>query len=426
MLSMQVFNQTELNHDGAVLQYSIDGGSWINVGVVDQGINWYNSYDVSAEPGGKAQGWSGTDSLNWFTAKHDLDVLKGKSNVRFRIAFAADAGGNYDGFGVDDIYIGNRTRRVLIEHFTNTQSSSSTNADEKVNNLVDRFPTDVIDIQYHTGYPVGDNFYTTYPMGTAARENYYGLSSSPSAMIEGTKLFTFTGLSVPDSTIIKTLSLSDPEFDITLDVKKSSTTLNISTTIKALSAISDRQLILYTAVVEKAVNKVVSSKTIEFQNVLRKMLPVPGGQYINTSWTANQAAQYSISYEAVTGVNIAHLNVVSFIQDELTGEILQTATSDTTAVATSIDDLFTGNEGFSMLAYPNPARDNFAILLSQPLKEAGQLLLYDQHGALIKTIDLNLNDQYRNIEVSELPQGVYFIHCRANGAEVVQKLVIMH
>jgi hypothetical protein len=85
------------------------------VGVVGQGINWYNSYDISAQPGDRSQGWTGIQNKNWFTVKHDLDMLRGKTNVRFRVAFAADGGANDEGFAFDDVNIGNRTRKVLRE-----------------------------------------------------------------------------------------------------------------------------------------------------------------------------------------------------------------------------------------------------------------------------------------------------------------------
>jgi hypothetical protein len=52
--------------------------------------------------------------------------------------------------------------------------------------------------------------------------------------------------------------------------------------------------------------------------------------------------------------------------------------------------------------------------------------LFNQQGALIKTIELNVNDRYLRIETDQLPQGIYFIKCRANGTEATQKLIIMN
>jgi hypothetical protein len=65
-------------------------------------------------------------------------------------------------------------------------------------------------------------------------------------------------------------------------------------------------------------------------------------------------------------------------------------------------------------------------LFSEPVKSGGELQIFNQQGALIKTIELNANDRYLRIETDQLPQGIYFIKCRANGTEATQKLIIMN
>lgn len=87
-------------------------------------------------------------------ARHTLDDLSGKKDVKFRIAYGSDATGqNNDGIAFDDIRIGARTRKVLLEHFTNLSSVAGSNSNTTVSGLATRMKADVINIQYHTNFP---------------------------------------------------------------------------------------------------------------------------------------------------------------------------------------------------------------------------------------------------------------------------------
>ena len=111
VISLSIWWNSEFSWDGAVLQSSIDdGNSWQNVGAVGDPNNWYNDNTINSGPGGQPEGWTGriisnNGSGGWVTAKHDMDSLGGKSNVRLRIAFAADGVIQDDGFAFDDISI---------------------------------------------------------------------------------------------------------------------------------------------------------------------------------------------------------------------------------------------------------------------------------------------------------------------------------
>lgn len=123
-ISFKVFWETELKYDGVTLQYSTDaGGSWITLGSENsnnpcQGIeNWFNYspvYFLNSNPGwsGNVQSGSGScfygqGSGQWLTARHNLSGLGGQSNVIFKFIFGAGTICNgFDGFGLDDILIG--------------------------------------------------------------------------------------------------------------------------------------------------------------------------------------------------------------------------------------------------------------------------------------------------------------------------------
>lgn len=122
-ISFAIFWETEKQYDGALFQYSTNGGgTWNTLGNTNsnnncQGENWYNAPSVKYL--GNDFGWSGNiqpnngscvgggGSRGWLTAKHTLSMLAGKNNVMFRFLFGSGSTCNaFDGFAIDDIQIG--------------------------------------------------------------------------------------------------------------------------------------------------------------------------------------------------------------------------------------------------------------------------------------------------------------------------------
>jgi hypothetical protein len=113
MIRLDYLQSLDANREGAVLQTSVDQGqTWQNVGNLNDGINWYNSYQISNRPGGQDVGWTGKQPFSpdqrWIEARHHLSTELSKSdNVRFRLAFASahDSKENREGFALDNIWL---------------------------------------------------------------------------------------------------------------------------------------------------------------------------------------------------------------------------------------------------------------------------------------------------------------------------------
>lgn len=103
-ISFKMWVNAEIGYDGAILQYSDDGGAnWYRIGNLNDPNNWYNAPNLAAVPA--SIGWGGTSQVQWKTAKHDLFNLAGLPQVRFRMAFFADYAVEMNGFAFDDVYI---------------------------------------------------------------------------------------------------------------------------------------------------------------------------------------------------------------------------------------------------------------------------------------------------------------------------------
>ncbi len=109
-ISFKIFWDSEQRFDGTGFQYSTDGGNtWINLGSNADAINcpasnWFNTSSIRYLSAG--EGWSGS-SGKWVTAQHSLSNVTGATNITFRFVFGAGTiNNNYNGVGIDDIFIG--------------------------------------------------------------------------------------------------------------------------------------------------------------------------------------------------------------------------------------------------------------------------------------------------------------------------------
>lgn len=114
-LGANVWWNSEFSWDGARFEYSTDGGNvWTEIGLFGDPHNWYNDNTVNGftNLGQAGDAWSGRASSSngsngYVFAKHNLPMLAGMANVRFRVHFASDGSVIDDGFAFDDIVIEN-------------------------------------------------------------------------------------------------------------------------------------------------------------------------------------------------------------------------------------------------------------------------------------------------------------------------------
>ncbi|MBM3432328.1 MAG: T9SS type A sorting domain-containing protein [Bacteroidetes bacterium] len=83
--------------DGAYVEYSADGQTWMRLGGVGQGVNWYNKN----YPGNPL--WSTQTYARWHVATIPLPT--GIPSLRLRFVLRGDASVSRDGIAVDDIHI---------------------------------------------------------------------------------------------------------------------------------------------------------------------------------------------------------------------------------------------------------------------------------------------------------------------------------
>ncbi|MDH5400236.1 MAG: hypothetical protein OEX02_18935, partial [Cyclobacteriaceae bacterium] len=301
MMTLDLYFQSQLS-DGLVLQYTTDtllnaNTKWEAIGTNNEGVNWYTATGISSVPGGQEFnqfGWNG-ESGEWLLAKAVLDSVAGKQNVIFRFAFAsADILKNaLNGFAIDNLFIGNRTRKVLVEHFTNQGSAETNTQNTKLSDFMDDIAgNNAVLVNYRTGFPdQSDPVYLENTSQTGARAIYYGINQVPRVRMDGQEaladgLWTQWGKATFGT---RTLDLADMTIDI--GINTSNGIIEISPVLHAINDLPGEAL-AHIVVVENEIttDEVALSPEQSIRYVMKKMLPTAAGTRFPSGFIAGETA----------------------------------------------------------------------------------------------------------------------------------------
>src|SRR5690606_2203499 len=114
----------------------------------------------------------------------------------FRIAFGSNSDNlaerTLNGFAFDDIYIGEKKRNVLVEHFTNSSTPAASTVRSDLDILYNnqtlsglKTKSDFIRIQYHIAAGGFDQLNLDNPNDPAGRAYVYGFDYAPTTVMDG-------------------------------------------------------------------------------------------------------------------------------------------------------------------------------------------------------------------------------------------------
>jgi hypothetical protein len=436
--------------DGAVLESSIDNGqSWQVVGgeqTTDAGINWYNEIVINNGNGpggdligGQPLGWSDIKDSTWFEVRHDLDHLIGNAKVIFRVAFSANAAGEDKGFAFDNVWIGERSKYVLVEHFTNSSCTPCAVTSSQLNPFITDYSKDLIDIQYHTNAISGDILYGDYQAGPSTRELFYGASQIPQTITDGNILNSTTTSWVSDSLTTRRRALTSAIFDIDLVKTVNGNNTTFDATISSGQAFN-QEVDVYMAVIEKQIsmNSIVASGgsvlngETEFNNVVKAMLPDAGGTRISTPWNTGDSQTITETWNSLStnfyDTGNDDIEVVVFVQNSSTKEIYQTATTDTSFIEIVIgveDETANDIEKiFSFNLYPNPTSGDLFLMFNQSINKNAQVHIFNELGSLVEKRDLS-NGIGSSFSTEKYSEGIYFMSVVYEGERFTKRFMVI-
>ncbi len=443
MIDLKTFVDAD-EDDGAVIQFTSSKDlfpepNWQLLGILNSGEAWYNTRSIIANPGNQSvgqYGWSGENQTEWVSSKHVLDSVVNPNNVIFRIQFKSITKrdsetdelliSDLDGFAIDNIFIGNRTRTVLIENFSSTQQEVATKTENIAIDDFVRITPAVAKIQYHPSLD-GDDPVSTSP-DADARALYYGISNTPRVAIDGKadneQIFSAWG-----ETEFSTRALHISPLEIITTVYNSGVDINIKSSIKALVDIPSN-FIVHTTILENEIlladlnTTSVPSGETEFNQVVRKMLPSASGKKQETELLQGDSIIIENTWSPNKEFNQNDFTVIVFVQDEVTREIYQTEIITPTVDAVLALDKELEDNGFA--AYPNPAHSHITLTFKQVVLKDTKVAIYDQIGQLIYTTVLVKGNSQVELATVNWTPGIYYIQTTLDGAPVHKRIMVQH
>ncbi len=414
MISLDVYNNLHRHTESSALQFSFDNHDWHTLGRSGDGINWYNSDSVA----GSTSGWTGASAdstTKWVEARHDLDALADSSLVRFRIVYS----GFHDSLpetavAIDNILIGSRKRKVLLEYFTNTADTFCVRINREVNALEKHYPEDLIKLEYHTDFPGDDPFNMQDPSVPATRTLFYGIYDVPYSVLDGGgngALFfdyrdeTLSGRNVIDQ------SLKDPKLNLSLIVRKNNEGMTADVAITPLTYLGPAERILQVAVYEKQVDQVSTpAGEFRFMNVIRTFLPNAAGTAIFDEWLKGVTRTWHFNWDYQNIQDPEMIRVAAFVQDDHTREVYQAVTSEREVLTSTHKPA--NPDLFLMDFYPNPVNDRLYIRLNSGIPDGCRIDFYDHAGRMAKTLSAGKANHTLAVDVSELSEGIWLVCLR--------------
>lgn len=440
VISINHWADTEAS-DGAVLQYSTDGGaSWKRLGDVASGLEWYNKLTISSNPGNQdelSSGWSLSNQENWAVGKHTLDVLTGpRDQVRFRVAFSSfNNREQRDGFAFNHVVIEERNRTILVENFT------TLNPEQADNNTIYRNfratdgvfnPAELVKLQYHHASAQNpaehDVLYQVNPTDQNARAAFYGVTNPVRAFIDGGFGQTSTNATFesPDLTTyfgLRSLVTSPVQLSIDFETEPSDK-LNVKATVQAMNDIGGPgEYNVFIAIAEQ--------DTLGQSYVLRKFLPHAAGTPLTSLAATDPPQEIFASYDMrhVTrrdNGEFAPFAVIVFVQNLQTKDVLQTVMrQDGTASGNVVTGVETPFDNMLRM-YPNPADDVLNIILPAPVRQATPVRLFDNFGKEAFSGTFQTGEHMKSLSTKGLSAGVYLLQLSTPEGVVRKKAIVVH
>jgi hypothetical protein len=451
MIAMKYWIESQKGFDGAVVQYSINGGdTWETIGDAEGGgIGWYDSRNLSGKPGGQSNfAWSDSTS-SWQDGRYNLDQVPPslRDIVIFRVAFGSNddnpSGRALNGFAFDDIYIGEKNRNVLVEHFTNVNSIASNQAsafleDLYAQQIIAKDSSDFIPVQYHVANPGFDQLNADNPADPVARALLYGVSQPPTTIMDGIQDSDFNGsITSIDEEELDRRALEDPTFAIQIDTVSTPGTNDIIRLDVTYTYIDPSQALTTPVTLHAALIERMSTG-----NVVRKLLLQSEGKTITgTTWNNGDSQIENITYAMdVPVTNPDNLYILAFVQEKFRDQfgddhrdILQTAIvkSNRKKGVTIVgieDDPVTG-EIKELSMYPNPVSNILNVYSEISLSRAYSWQMIDQRGVTVLSGKLNqdFSSGPQQIDVSGIANGIYFMAIQTGDQSVVhRKIAVMN
>ena len=212
---------------------------------------------------------------------------------------------------------------VLGEDFTSTTCDPCHASGLVLDSLADLYSGSFVLIRYHVWWPPpgDDPFFLANVDENTTRNEYYNNFFAPQLFLDGI-LNAGRDHSLWGALLSERIELHS-QIDLTLFNSRNGSQGTVTADVVSCSDLSDRNLAIHFVLTEDEVQFQAPNGKNIFYQVMRDMLPDAGGERITLLPQVRN--QVSRDYELKSGWNPSRMNMVVFIQDNGTKEVLQSA-----------------------------------------------------------------------------------------------------
>jgi hypothetical protein len=297
-------------------------------------------------------------------------------------------------------------RKPLLEKFTS--STCGPCASFNTNMFTPYYSTNSTNvslINYQVNWPgSGDPYYTAE---VGVRRNYYQVSAAPTLFIDSKTSGSSSTAGL--QTEVDGYANIPGYFLVSATKNLVGSTMNVTVNTTPYLTGNYR---LYVAVVEKiTTGNIATNGETSFKNVFMKMLPDANGTILNCTADTPISTGLSVNLNTTNIEEYTDLDVIVFVQDYDTKEIMNSALATQQLSSASF-------EVAKIKVFPNPSNGIFKIDTALPT----EIKVVDITGKEVYSAS-NITNQ-SSINVSNLQKGVYLLKMKNELGEQTEKIII--
>ena len=377
-------------------------------------------------------------------------------------------------------------RYLLLEHFTNTLCSLCPSRNADLNEVLEANPNVIHHISYHPSVPYNQCIlYNANIPGNTSRQNLYGVQYTPQAFLFGSKVFQGSTL-LPESALNDALGQRGA-LGISVEEVIVGQTGGVTVHVRTYDTIPEGDVRIFVAIVEKTIDYQAPNGETIHHNVFRTMLPGDEGEEftpaapgesvtlsyaynVDNSWASeelyaivfiqemnskeviNSGTRFDLRAQlssvpanpngSASVIATGGLPPYTYKWNDPAGQTTATATGlaagiyqvsvmdatgliveDTVSVAgtVGIADAWLQNK---VKIYPNPSTEKVKIILEDLKFSEIYMEIVSPSGELLLQPEVSAQQlENREIDVSEIPSGIYFIRLFVDDQLIVKKLI---
>ena len=407
---------TQASYDGCRIEYSADGGAWTVLGVSydPNALNWYNSTYAGIPC------WSG-NSAGYVHSKFRLTTIPAIMNatgpVQFRYKFFSDAStSTFDGWAIDNFAISvpaipkDAGVTAILQPAAPTQTGTQVTVQVTIKNYgTDSLTSIPVRYRVNNG-PVTAETWTGFLIpGATANYTFTATFASPGTTYD---LCSFTKL-VGDTYWWNDTTCTS--VNTTPGVKDLGVSRLLSPTLTTIFGQADTVKI-------RIKNYGFSTETSIPVIYQRNFVTVGTG-----TWTGTLVPGDSVDYKFAT-LDISPLGSYSLCAKTVVVGDVNTANDEVCVSITGLAGIETYNyDAFELMQnVPNPSNNTTDITYYVPNAGKIHFEMIDILGQMVKTEeqDAHRGKNQIDLDVSTIPEGIYFYSVEFNGEKLTKRMAI--